>query len=107
MSSTCRSSARSWTSSAARPAGTRYLRSVRVIRAARSAMPSRSIPGRTAVTPSKRPAVGDVRGQLRSEEHTSELQSRFDLVCRLLLEKKKIVQDMLGLDHNVKISVDT
>src|SRR5437868_12777339 len=31
----------------------------------------------------------DVRG-LRSEEHTSELQSRFDLVCRLLLEKKKL-----------------
>src|SRR5699024_11246481 len=27
--------------------------------------------------------------QARSEEHTSELQSRFDLVCRLLLEKKK------------------
>src|SRR5699024_11721030 len=26
----------------------------------------------------------------RSEEHTSELQSRFDLVCRLLLEKKQI-----------------
>src|SRR5437868_10057535 len=26
----------------------------------------------------------------RSEEHTSELQSRFDLVCRLLLEKKKV-----------------
>src|SRR5699024_11662336 len=26
---------------------------------------------------------------LRSEEHTSELQSRFDLVCRLLLEKKQ------------------
>src|SRR5438067_6878424 len=26
---------------------------------------------------------------LRSEEHTSELQSRFDLVCRLLLDKKK------------------
>src|SRR5699024_11818454 len=30
------------------------------------------------------------RGLTRSEEHTSELQSRFDLVCRLLLEKKKI-----------------
>src|SRR5207249_10631046 len=30
-----------------------------------------------------------VRYLLRSEEHTSELQSRFDLVCRLLLEKKK------------------
>src|SRR5438067_6393090 len=29
------------------------------------------------------------RGRRRSEEHTSELQSRFDLVCRLLLEKKK------------------
>src|SRR5699024_11390601 len=28
-------------------------------------------------------------GEKRSEEHTSELQSRFDLVCRLLLEKKK------------------
>src|SRR5438067_5859116 len=28
-------------------------------------------------------------GCARSEEHTSELQSRFDLVCRLLLEKKK------------------
>src|SRR5438067_9953122 len=28
--------------------------------------------------------------RIRSEEHTSELQSRFDLVCRLLLEKKKI-----------------
>src|SRR5438105_8618647 len=28
-------------------------------------------------------------GGLRSEEHTSELQSRVDLVCRLLLEKKK------------------
>src|SRR5699024_12694837 len=27
--------------------------------------------------------------EARSEEHTSELQSRFDLVCRLLLEKKK------------------
>src|SRR5207249_5916572 len=34
-------------------------------------------------------AAGLQRGA-RSEEHTSELQSRFDLVCRLLLEKKKI-----------------
>src|SRR5437868_10179737 len=35
--------------------------------------------------------VGGVlhRFEPRSEEHTSELQSRFDLVCRLLLEKKK------------------
>src|SRR5699024_11365233 len=29
-----------------------------------------------------------VKDTTRSEEHTSELQSRFDLVCRLLLEKK-------------------
>src|SRR5690349_24230755 len=29
------------------------------------------------------------RSRIRSEEHTSELQSRRDLVCRLLLEKKK------------------
>src|SRR5438105_11320802 len=31
----------------------------------------------------------DQRHHCRSEEHTSELQSRVDLVCRLLLEKKK------------------
>src|SRR3712207_7885755 len=38
--------------------------------------------------------VGDVAhlaGEVRSEEHTSELQSRQYLVCRLLLEKKKSV----------------
>src|SRR5699024_12797215 len=39
------------------------------------------------------PAVSGSRlsskNSVRSEEHTSELQSRFDLVCRLLLEKKK------------------
>src|SRR5699024_12600958 len=28
-------------------------------------------------------------GDTRSEEHTSELQSRFDIICRLMLEKKK------------------
>src|SRR5207249_5102370 len=32
----------------------------------------------------------NLKSVFRSEEHTSELQSRFDLVCRLLLEKKKI-----------------
>src|SRR6266705_6644452 len=31
----------------------------------------------------------DVGQRLRSEEHTSELQSPYDLVCRLLIEKKK------------------
>src|SRR2546428_8525973 len=38
--------------------------------------------------PSRRNHVGEGH-DLRSEEHTSELQSRSDLVCRLLLEKKK------------------
>src|SRR2546427_4555265 len=33
--------------------------------------------------------LGDVRTDERSEEHTSELQSQSNLVCRLLLEKKK------------------
>src|SRR2546428_9676585 len=55
---------------------------------------------RTAVTdiegrftiPNLPPATYQIRVELsgfRSEEHTSELQSRSDLVCRLLLEKKK------------------
>src|SRR2546422_5899799 len=35
------------------------------------------------------PLVGVSRAMDRSEEHTSELQSRLHLVCRLLLEKKK------------------
>src|SRR5437868_13285886 len=43
---------------------------------------------RTLVLAAPRPAVF-VRA--RSEEHTSELQSRFDLVCRLLLEKKNSI----------------
>src|SRR5699024_12366756 len=38
----------------------------------------------------------DTRTRHRSEEHTSELQSRFDLVCRLLLEKKKSSECMTG-----------
>src|SRR5207249_6303341 len=36
--------------------------------------------------------AGRARQRERSEEHTSELQSRFDLVCRLLLEKKKYIK---------------
>src|SRR3712207_8725221 len=41
--------------------------------------------------------VDDVRRAARSEEHTSELQSRQYLVCRLLLEKKK---QNHGLNHH-------
>src|SRR5689334_24349982 len=36
----------------------------------------------------------------RSEEHTSELQSQFHLVCRLLLEKKKNKVEKVDLDQN-------
>src|SRR5206468_12199671 len=60
----------------------------------------RSAPRRTAASPSQQPRhlpqqrpaeLGRQaeEGAERSEEHTSELQSRSDLVCRLLLEKKK------------------
>src|SRR2546429_6386788 len=38
---------------------------------------------------------GGCRGSGRSEEHTSELQSRLHLVCRLLLEKKKNTKTIL------------
>src|SRR5207249_9032482 len=40
----------------------------------------------------------------RSEEHTSELQSRFDLVCRLLLEKKKIITCFLNKTLKIKVT---
>src|SRR5688572_32679750 len=37
----------------------------------------------------RRGSAGPLRIRMRSEEHTSELQSQSNLVCRLLLEKKK------------------
>src|SRR5256885_8735304 len=40
-------------------------------------------------TSRRRPSSSPTRSKLRSEEHTSELQSPCNLVCRLLLEKKK------------------
>src|SRR2546428_4212051 len=47
------------------------------------------------------PALHHLRAIWRSEEHTSELQSRSDLVCRLLLEKKKkkkqYIRDLLQI----------
>src|SRR5206468_11052331 len=54
--------------------------------------PSPAVPSTFMLLPSRntsagRPVVLDTAQ--RSEEHTSELQSRSDLVCRLLLEKKK------------------
>src|SRR5437867_10137257 len=52
-------------------------------------------PMRAAVFPQRCPR----RPRCRSEEHTSELQSPYDLVCRLLLEKKKRIEYANPLDH--------
>src|SRR5690554_7399942 len=49
----------------------------------------RSLKSTSSSMASKRPANSFRTGASRSEEHTSELQSRPHLVCRLLLEKKK------------------
>src|SRR5947209_15687305 len=54
--------------------------------------------GRGLPAQAARPAAGRRAGRAaRSEEHTSELQSRQYLVCRLLLEKKKITKT--GNEH--------
>src|SRR2546427_2800888 len=55
--------------------------------APRAAPPDGS-PGGTAAT-TRRTSAAARHGHGRSEEHTSELQSQSNLVCRLLLEKKK------------------
>src|SRR2546429_2123088 len=45
------------------------------------------------------------KGTHRSEEHTSELQSRLHLVCRLLLEKKKTGTDTLDIGHDMRPNI--
>src|SRR5437899_5250762 len=65
---------------------TTLFRSAPAAGSARTAPPSRPWPGGATSRP---PAAGPGR----SEEHTSELQSLRHLVCRLLLEKKKISRD--------------
>src|SRR5690349_10573642 len=61
----------------------------------------RCVPGlgrRHSARPCRDPA--GTRAAVRSEEHTSELQSRRDLVCRLLLEKKNVVAEVeTGIQH--------
>src|SRR5690349_23595239 len=49
----------------------------------------------------------DVVAAIRSEEHTSELQSRRDLVCRLLLEKKKKNKYIYILVQQVLVAITT
>src|SRR5438105_6040730 len=55
----------------------------------RSAARTRSLLSFTTVAGRPTTVVKESKERVRSEEHTSELQSRVDLVCRLLLEKKK------------------
>src|SRR5690625_6820602 len=45
-------------------------------------------------------SISIVHGFPRSEEHTSELQSRGHLVCRLLLEKKKEIYTLQNISRN-------
>src|SRR5262249_58612491 len=78
---------------APRREGTRATRAeMATVRAARSRAPSAGRQGRA-------------RGGQRSEEHTSELQSLTNLVCRLLLEKKKqtnpLTNDVLPLSSHL------
>src|SRR5207249_10482986 len=61
----------------------------RTIRSPNLRLASASVPGGSACAATESISVLASSGvPARSEEHTSELQSRFDLVCRLLLEKK-------------------
>src|SRR5260370_3320932 len=45
-------------------------------------------------------AIVSTSGKVRSEEHTSELQSHLNLVCRLLLEKKNKLYRMPDMSHH-------
>src|SRR5690349_23713499 len=51
------------------------------------------------------PPAAAMRFSARSEEHTSELQSRRDLVCRLLLEKKKNKKQNTKKHRNNKLRI--
>src|SRR5438046_6920240 len=51
---------------------------------------------RCARRANRRSSVPQIAGHPRSEEHTSELQSLTNLVCRLLLEKKNVFERDLG-----------
>src|SRR2546430_8729190 len=66
----------------------------------------RSAARRTSGPPTP-PWPGSGRGPGRSEEHTSELQSQSNLVCRLLLEKKKLIYDTPSTLHPSDLDVLT
>src|SRR2546422_2279294 len=67
---------------------------------------SRPDAGAAARRPRRRRWVfGLLQHLRRSEEHTSELQSRLHLVCRLLLEKKKKYQPSGGNSYSLKLDL--
>src|SRR6266496_3271872 len=67
----------------------------------------RSGGGPWGVPPGRAVSAGHPHRTSRSEEHTSELQSRRDLVCRLLLEKKKLdLHADLRLVHERRQPID-
>src|SRR2546428_6287299 len=71
-----------------------FLREAQAARAAIELVEGRRELGEPGAGSRERPR--ELPGPLfRSEEHTSELQSRSDLVCRLLLEKKNLTNDTL------------
>src|SRR2546422_5312758 len=88
-----------WTrGSTASPTSTRGWPST-TTRSPRGAAPVRSGPSSPPPASTSRPSSPPTawrRDSSRSEEHTSELQSRLHLVCRLLLEKKKSLHPRLG-----------
>src|SRR5699024_11621579 len=50
------------------------------------------------------PQTSKLKIRTRSEEHTSELQSRFDLVCRLLHEKKRTTLEYMSYQTRDEVS---
>src|SRR2546427_9543625 len=53
------------------------------------------------ISPAGLPLAGTMSDLKRSEEHTSELQSQSNLVCRLLLEKKKKIHSKSGINQQL------
>src|SRR2546423_4195100 len=70
---------------------------VRAARALRPPPGCRRLPGRAGDPAARQQAEHEIQEAVRSEEHTSELQSLAYLVCRLLLEKKKTKTRQLPL----------
>src|SRR5690606_41368346 len=69
--------------------------------------PRGSVGGVPLLRPLLRVSRAQTQEACRSEEHTSELQSRENLVCRLLLEKKKTRESKTIDTHHATVSSDT